>query len=130
MKMKTIQMVDVDEWDKLVQNTYGKPYSFQQQDGCKDRGTKYITVPEDEYDYKNDSITEMVNGPEEGVSFQAWLDRDPNEIMKDEPKEENSNWELRLFWDRNFYPHVSMIVNDLHKQGLLEAGEFAINIDW
>jgi hypothetical protein len=35
-----------------------------------------------------------------------------------------------MFWDRNFYPNVQMVANDLHKKGLLEAGEYSIRIDW
>ena len=130
MKTKNIKIVEVRDWDKLVSETYGKPYSFQQQDDCKDRGMEHITVPEHENDYKNDTIIEKVNGPEMGISFQSWLDRDPKTKMKDEPDRENSVWELELFWERNFYPNVSMVVNDLYKRGLLEAGEFSINIDW
>ncbi len=129
MKTKTVIMVEVDEWDKLVQETYGKPYSFQQQDGCKERGIVYIDVPEYESDYENDSIVEKINGPEEGVSFKSWLARDPETPMKDDDTRSDA-WGLDLFWSRNFYPDVSMIVNDLHKRGLLEKGSFSINIDW
>ncbi len=50
--------------------------------------------------------------------------------MKDEPERENSKWELELFWGRNFYPDVSMIIDDLYERGLLEAGDFSIDIDW
>ena len=130
MKKRTVVMVDVQDWDQLVKDTYGKPYSFQQQDGCKMRGIITLEVPMDPYDYENDSIVEKVNGPEEGVSFKAWLARDPKEIMKDEPEDENNDWEINLFWARNFYPNVSMIVDDLYKKGLLEEGDFSINIDW
>jgi hypothetical protein len=35
MKTKTVQMISVQDWDKLVKETYGRPYSFQQQDDCK-----------------------------------------------------------------------------------------------
>ena len=35
-----------------------------------------------------------------------------------------------LFWDRNFYPHVSMIIKDLENKGILKEGEYIINIDW
>ncbi len=128
MKFRNIKIIDVQDWDDLVRETYNKPYSFQQQDGCKGRGIVYFDVPESEYDYSNDSIVEKVNGPEEGVSFKAWLARDPKEPLKD--KKESSKWDLDLFWDRNFYPHVSMIINDMHKKGLIEKGEFSIEIDW
>ncbi len=131
MKTRTVKMVDVSEWDKLVKDTYGKPYSFQQQDGCKSRGTINLTVPSDDHwDYENDTMIEKVNGPEEGISFKSWLARDPEQKMKDEPERENSKWELELFWGRNFYPDVSMIIDDLYERGLLEAGDFSIDIDW
>ena len=112
-----------------LKKTYGKPYSFQQQDGCKDRGIETLEVPSYPEDYENDSIIEKVNGPEEGVSFKSWLERDPKTHMKDEPKDDNNDWEIEMFWDRNFYPHVSMIINDLYEKGLLEKGEFTIDID-
>jgi len=35
-----------------------------------------------------------------------------------------------MWWERNFYPDVEMIANDLHKRGILEAGEYVIDIDW
>nr|DAI39746.1 MAG TPA: Ftsk gamma domain [Caudoviricetes sp.] len=35
-----------------------------------------------------------------------------------------------MFWDRNFYPHVSMIIKDLENKGILKEGEYIINIDW
>ena len=38
IKTKNVKMVEVSDWDKLVEETYGKIYSFQQQDGCKARG--------------------------------------------------------------------------------------------
>ena len=127
MEIKTVKIVEVQEWDDLVQETYQRPYNFQQQDGCKERGLVYISIPAEIADYKNDAIVEVVNGSEMGVSFKAWLERDPEEPMKDE--EDPTRW-LELFWERNFYPSVNMIINDLHERGLLDAGELAIDIDW
>lgn len=83
MKTRTETVIDVSEWDKLVQKTYGKPYSFQQQDGCKDRGNFYLTVPEEADDYDNDTIPEIVNHSEMGVSFKAWLARDVKKKLLD-----------------------------------------------
>jgi hypothetical protein len=40
IKTKSINIIEVQDWDALVEETYGKPYSFQQQDDCKPRGTK------------------------------------------------------------------------------------------
>jgi hypothetical protein len=128
MKIKNIKMIDSSDWDDLVTKTYGKPYCFQQQDDCKSRGTENITVPCEPEDYENDTIPEIVNGDKMGVSFKAWLERGPNQKLTN--KDDQESWSLDLWWERNFYPHVSMIINDLHAKGLLEAGSYTIDIDW
>lgn len=127
LEFTTQKMVDVQDFDNLVVETYGKPYSFQQQDGCKSRGVEYFTVPlVQPYDFENDTIPEVINGNEYGVSFKAWLARGPKEWNGD-PKDERS---LHLFWNRNFYPSIEVLANDLYNKGLIEAGEYVINIDW
>lgn len=128
IKYQLRKVIEVGDWDKLVTDTYGRVYNFQQQDGCKSRGIEYITVPCEPEDYENDTVPEIVNGEEMGVSFKAWLERDPKQILSN-PEYQNS-WCVDLWWDRNFYPHVSMVINDLHSKGLLEEGEYTINIDW
>jgi hypothetical protein len=119
-------MIEVQEFDNLVVKTYGKIYSFQQQDGCKSRGVEHFTIPESEEDYENDTVPEIVNHEEMGVSFKAWLKRNPKTPIK----KENGCDFTALWWSRNFYPHVSMILNDLYKKGLLPKGNLSINIDW
>lgn len=127
IEIKTVQVIEVGAWDELVTETYGRPYSFQQQNGCMDRGTFPLTIPS-EYtdDCENDTIPEKINGDEMGVSFAAWLARDPNE-WNGAP---DPGYYLDLFWSRNFYPDVQMVANDLHAKGLIPAGEYMINIDW
>ena len=130
MKFKQVQMIEVQEWDQLVEETYGRIYSFQQQDGCKDRGVENLTVPvQHPWDYENDTIPEKVNGDEMGVSFKAWLERDPKQKINSDGARDRELC-LNLFWKRNFYPSIGMIANDLHSKGLLPAGEYGINIDW
>ncbi len=128
MKIRTEQVIDVHEWDKLVQETYGRPYMFQQQNGCQDRGTYHLTVPSEGEDFDNDTLPEIVNHDDMGVSFDAWLKRDPKAPLKDE--EYNQVYSIGLWWARNFYPSIEMVANDLHAKGLLPTGEFSINIDW
>jgi hypothetical protein len=150
IKTKNVKMVEVSDWDKLVEETYGKIYSFQQQDGCKARGVVNISIPCEFNDEEmNDTIPEVINHESEmGVKFNVWLNRDPKEPLnpsKEELKECNYYWgkseedemkwkqdigHINMFWDRNFYPNVQMVANDLHKKGLLEAGEYSIRIDW
>lgn len=127
LKFKTKQMIDLQDWDDLVRSTYGKPYDFQQQDGCKERGTFEISIPDEHaWDYPNDTIPEEINGEEMGVSFKAWLARDVDEWNGDA---EDKSF-IKLFWYRNFYPDISMIANDLFEKGLIQAGEYVIDIDW
>jgi hypothetical protein len=125
--MRTVNLFDVQEWDALVVKTYGRPYSFQQQEGCKDRGTYYLTVPDkDVEDGLPESVPEEVNGDEMCVKFTSWLARDPKKQIPNE----KSKSSLVMWWERNFYPDVQAVANDLHAKGLLEAGEYVIDIDW
>lgn len=120
------KVIDVQDWDTLVVTTYNRPYSFQQQDGCKDRQRVGITIPDEAWDFENDTIPEEINGDEMGVSFKAWLTRDPSKWEGDE----EDKLFLDLFWKRNFYPEVQTVANDLHEKGLIEAGDYVIDIDW
>lgn len=129
MKLRTDKFVDVDEWDKLVLETYGKPYALQQQDGCKGRGFEFLIVPDEAEDYENDEIPEVVNGEKMGVSFAAWLKRDPKAPLSKDGCG-NDSWCIDLWWHRNFYPSLQMVANDLHAKGLLESGKYTIVIDW
>ena len=145
-KIRNVKQIDVWDWDKLVESTYGKIYTFQQQDGCKDRGVERFSVPVRYLnDYENDTIPEVINGQEMGVGFQAWLERDPNAPLNPTDEElkkcnyyygnSKEAWKkdkshIHLFWERNFYPDLSMIVDDLYKKGILEPGEYEIYIDW
>ena len=125
---RTELVIDVSDWDNLVVETYKRPYSFQQQDGCKDRQRVRLTVPEDAWDYDNESIPEVVNGDEMGVSFKAWLERDPDQRI---PNPHSFGYDgTNLWWERNFYPDVQMVANDLYAKGLIEAGDYVIDIDW
>lgn len=134
MKVDTIKSVTVQAFNKLVTETYGRVYHFQQQNDCLPRGFYKITVPATPEDYENESVPEVVNHPTMGVKFESWLKRDPNQYLIGEDYEVyDDNWKvrhLRLWWERNFYPHVSMVINDLYSKGLLEAGEYHINVDW
>lgn len=128
LKTRTEVVIDLEEWDKLVMETYSRTYSFQQQDECKSRGTHWMKVPSTASDYENDTVPENVNDDKMGVSFAAWLARDPKQPLSN-PKDQNS-WSLDMWWERNFYPDVQMIANDLYIKGLMDAGEYLIDIDW
>jgi hypothetical protein len=132
LQSKSIKMIEVSDWDKLVKDTYGKVYSFQQQDDCKERGVFRFSVPVDKYEmeeqeeYMSSEIEEKVNGSEMGVKFEKWLERSPEQPLG----EDKTQWMIDMFWERNFYPSVLTLINDLYEKGLIEEGEYGINIDW
>jgi hypothetical protein len=129
LKYDTEKIIDSGDLDDLVIETYGKPYCFQQQNYCQSRGMVRINVPEEgDFDFKNDSIPEEVNGGKIGVSFKAWLERDPNAPLKGDKC--TDKWHIDLFWKRNFYPNIQTIMNDLYAKGLIESGKYLINIDF
>lgn len=72
LKIKNVQLIELTDWDQLVSETYGRPYMFQQQGDCRERGTFNISVPsgDTDDDDMNDSIPEEVNGRVRGVKFQ------------------------------------------------------------
>ncbi len=123
------KVIDCSDWDSLVTNTYGRTYSFQQQDGCKGRGRERIQAmsdPKNVYDFEDETVPDVINGDEMGVSFAAWLARDPKEW---DGKAGDETF-LGMFWERNFYPTAEAVAHDLVKRGLLEEGEYTIDIDW
>jgi hypothetical protein len=127
MKIKKINQIEFEEWNNLIKKTYGRKYNFQQQDDCKSRGIFNIVIPSDDHDSEmNDSIPEDINTSMMGVKFNIWLTRDTEEWNG--PKKDKAF--LDMFWERNFYPDIQTVANDLFKKGLIEAGEYQINIDW
>lgn len=124
LNIQTKQVIEVRDWNRFVARTYGRPYNFQQQDGCKPRGSFRFRVPDMAEDYEDDNLPTTINDENMGVSFKAWLARDPK-LCKG-----FARMYLDMFWERNFYPDVQMIANDLHNRGLLPAGEYTIEIDW
>lgn len=131
MKTRNVTIIDVDEWNKTVEKIYKRPYSFQQQDGCKERGIFYFSVPDDSDDFENDTLPEKSNHEEMGVSFAAWLKRDPKQVLSiPDNGQESADWNIRIWWKRNFYPEFQTLANDLCSRGELKAGKYAIEIDW
>ena len=133
LKIANVKYIELQDWNDFVSKTYGKPYNFQQQDGCKTRGIFRFNVPLDEddpsEDYMNDEeevMEVMKSHPHQrtegvmGVKFAQWLERDTADI----------DWREELWWHRYFYPSIHMLIHDLHGKGLLEEGQYAINIDW
>lgn len=134
LRYQNKKVVEVQDWDALVQEVYGKPYSFQQQEGCKQRGVFNISIPED-CEYADEEDAEMhddipfgINGDMMGVKFEKWLSTTEEEINAHHP--EDYRGANRLFWARNFYPNVNKVAKDLYERGFIEPGSYSINIDW
>ena len=124
---KTLKVISVQDWNKLVQETYGRPYNFQQQEGCQDRGMRQFIVPElDQEADMADEISEREEDQEMGVKFQVWLIRDPKAPVNGKTQE----YIVNSWWERTFYPDLQTVANDLHEKGLIEAGDYSIEIDW
>src|SRR5688572_12422599 len=100
MKTRTETVIELRDWDELVTKTYGRPYKFQQQEGCKDRGSHRFTVPGEAEDFENDAVPEEINGEKMGVSFAAWKARDPKAPVGEDGV---LDYQIALFWQRNFY---------------------------
>ena len=136
LKYKNVRMVRMGDWDRLVSQTYGKPYCLQQQDGCMSRGTVNLRVPSDwtNDEEMNDEIPYEINGDEMGVKFDVWLKTTVEDVNKKfeeiEGKPESYPGQNSLFWERNFYPDLHTVANDLYKKGLIEEGDYTIEIDW
>lgn len=131
MNIRTEKLIPCDEWDKLVLNTYGKPYCFQQQEGCKSRGLHRFSIPDADHDAEmNDTVPEICNHETMGVKFREWLSRDPKQLLHAEDKFREEEWAIKLWWHRNFYPDFQTVANDLHAKGLIGAGDYILEIDW
>lgn len=124
-------MIEDSDWSKLVRETYGKPYSFLMQQEKKARGIFEFPVPCEDWmqaleDFHDeiplDRLTDKV-----GVPFEKWLNTAPQE------HKDKTGWNddtVESFWEHNFYPDIYAVVTDLHKRGLITAGNYGINIDW
>ena len=133
MEYETVKLIEEIEWSNFVSETYGKIYRFQQQDGFRNNGSYYrLNVPNydtDEYMY-HEEIPEIVNGDIIGAKFENWLERDPKQHLKARKLIRDEQWAIDLWWERNFYPCIETVANDLHSKGLLESGTYIIAINW
>lgn len=129
LRINTVKTILARDWNSFVTEVYGRPYNFQQQDGCRHRGAYELSVhneydPEFDAGYDRDTIKEDVNTTEMCVSLKGWLARNPEQPLPDQ----RDNYELKLWWERNFYPDVEVLAQDLYHRNLLPAGEYLILI--
>jgi hypothetical protein len=128
IKINTINVIDVHDWNALVRRIYDKPYNLQQQDGCYNNGDLYDI--EVDLNNKLDDVFEIdipkeVNGDIQGVNFETWLKTDPLTHTPDWIQ-----WRIDLFWERNFYPDINILAQDLCRKGHINEGSYSIKIWW
>ena len=127
LKHQSVQLIKDYDLNELVEKVYNRPFAYQQQDNCRDRGITWVDIPDPiniQDEDMNDDIPRSLNTSKMGVKFSTWLNADPNELL------ENSKSSTRLFWCRNFYPDLQTVLDDLHAKGLIDAGKYLIEVDW
>lgn len=129
LQYKNVKLIDSSDFDELVEAIYNIPYCFQQQDGCIDRGFYPIEVIEDEEWLDDDYL----KSPKEsfyldcdifGVDFQSWKN------FKASDFKHFQDWKSQLIFHRHFYPKTEILLHDLCKRGVIEAGKYYIEVDW
>lgn len=115
--MRDVKLIEASEFNALVEQTYQRPYSIQHQY----RSYVKFSVPADDYDYTANYVDIEDDGAS-GVCFAAWLARDVSQPFNPQ----GLVFQTKLFWYRNFYPALEMVVNDLHAKGLLPVGEYVV----
>jgi hypothetical protein len=129
MKLTTqnVKLVNLDDWNNLVINTYNKPYAFQSQNKRNKISFFQIDVPLhfDNEELLPESIPE--GSSQYGVQFQSWLKRDPSQPIGDD----KNQWHIDIWWEQHFYPSIHTLANDLFKKGLIEEGTYIIKMkEW
>jgi hypothetical protein len=131
LKLNKVTLIEENEFSDFVSEVYGRPYRYQQTEGCLEKGTVKFSVPYERYfkpDYKeNVNDSGNINKP---VRFREWLSRDPKEKPPVGLFNGDSYWYISLFWNRHFYPYFGDLIDDLHKKGYVEEGEYILRIDW
>lgn len=126
-KCENKKVIHYSDWNEFIYSIYKLPYNYQQQNDCQNKSIE-ISIPRDildNWDDGADSIPYEVNGEEMCVKFDTWKNSDFKEMCK----HFDGEWRARLFYERNFYPDINPLLDDLYKRGLLEEGEYLILVD-
>lgn len=159
LNVKIVKQINESEFSELVRKTYNRPYRLQQTDGCYSRGSFTLTISSNGCEaYPTTAMSNGGDG-ESPVSFQEWIQRDRNEPIPISEKDieayealknssisnksfydpnNESNKKSRevggllntLWWEREFYPDLNELLDDMLSRGLIEEGEYEMEIDW
>lgn len=104
-------------FSKYVTEHYGRPYKLQQQGDMLAQGSYVqITVPDEEAWDENPTLAEWQAATPPGEHPEGGYD--PNVSTEN------------MRWERDYYPSLEVVANDLHAKGLLDAGEYLIRVYW
>lgn len=122
IKNEKIRLIKDKEFDKIVRETYNKPFCFQQQCGenARERGIYKFEVPNKNGDEENNELPLELDENDDypmGVRFETWI------------KTDRKKYDIE-FWEQKFYPALSYLVNDLYKKGKIKKGKYAIEVNW
>jgi hypothetical protein len=120
MRIKSVKLIDETEFSQLVREAYGRPYRLQQQDHCMGQNEiELITIPDEGID---------IDDPQR---FEEWRDAEaPESRGVDQFGDMRWDWEVELHWEREFYPPLQELVNDMYERSLLPQGDYAIRAYW
>ena len=102
------------EFSNLVRQTFERPYSLQQQGDMHSQESfiRFDVPAELEWEHE--------------PSLETWLATTP----PDPEDHSMAAFTNRLRWDREFYPDLQDIANELHARGQLDAGTYVLHVWW
>lgn len=126
LEYQNLRVIENYKWSEFISSVYNLPYNYQQQNECQNTNFEF-NIPNDleEEDLGSDSIPYEVNGKDECVKFDVWVNSKLEDISKNFEYESDAV----IFYNRNFYPSIFQILNDLYNRGLIEEGDYLIRID-
>lgn len=117
VSIQDVRLIEEREFSALVTRVYGRPYRLQQNMMLGQDTIYPLTVPE----------PEPVDESHE-PSFAEWASQDPDLDADGHPW--RHAWEKEIWWEREFYPPFSALVNDLYERGHLPMGTFMLHVWW
>lgn len=114
-------VIGESDFSRYVSEHYGRPYNLQQQgDMLGQESAVKLTVPDPE------------DGEWEGMTMPTlvqWQEATPPGDHPEGGYDPNVSRE-NMRWEREYYPQLEAVANDLHAKGLLDAGEYILFVSW
>lgn len=109
LKSETVKLIWESDFSKLVSETYGRPYQFQQQGDMMGQDTIYkFSIPD---------ATWHPTPEDAAKDIQEWIN-DPREFK----------YEFEA--ERECYPPIESVIVDLHERGIIDPGDYALHVWW